>query len=318
MRPAHAIDSADDRWAVEAELAYQNTWALSERTEKYLDALPGRRDLGPDDVQAIRDLPGENYLVDLELAQLDVTLHYRLAPHWHAYAILSAVHYGGGFLDGAIESFHDNFGFSSFGRPAVTRNQRNVILDLKSAQIIELDMKSKTGLLDPTIGVRYSGFKLAPNWQLVLEAAAKVPVGGRRSYLSTGRLDVGTQATLQRFGRNHAFYLNLAAVYYDGTHDLVPSDKQIVPTLIAGYERRVAKRTNLILQAYMSPSVYTRDETDLSELRGMKYQASLGVRHLWRNSLLTFAITENLQNLNNTPDIGLQLGWAYVPGRQWN
>jgi len=29
--------------------------------------------------------------------------------------------------------------------------------------------------------------------------------------------------------------------------------------------------------------------------------------------VLSFAITENLQNLNNTPDVGVQLGWAYSP-----
>ena len=28
---------------------------------------------------------------------------------------------------------------------------------------------------------------------------------------------------------------------------------------------------------------------------------------------MSFAITENLQNFNNTPDVGLQLGWAYSP-----
>jgi hypothetical protein len=27
----------------------------------------------------------------------------------------------------------------------------------------------------------------------------------------------------------------------------------------------------------------------------------------------TLGITENLQNINNTPDIGFQLGFAYVP-----
>lgn len=32
-------------------------------------------------------------------------------------------------------------------------------------------------------------------------------------------------------------------------------------------------------------------------------------------SLFTFAITENLQNVNNTPDIGFQLGLAYIPQR---
>ncbi len=28
---------------------------------------------------------------------------------------------------------------------------------------------------------------------------------------------------------------------------------------------------------------------------------------------MSFAITENLQNLNNTPDIGFQIGIAWVP-----
>jgi hypothetical protein len=30
---------------------------------------------------------------------------------------------------------------------------------------------------------------------------------------------------------------------------------------------------------------------------------------------LTFGITENLQNITNTPDIGFQLGFAYAPER---
>jgi hypothetical protein len=29
--------------------------------------------------------------------------------------------------------------------------------------------------------------------------------------------------------------------------------------------------------------------------------------------IFTFGFTENVQNINNTPDIGLQLGVAYVP-----
>lgn len=40
---------------------------------------------------------------------------------------------------------------------------------------------------------------------------------------------------------------------------------------------------------------------------------SLGVRHRMNRFLFTFGITENLQNINNTPDIGFQLGVAYVP-----
>jgi hypothetical protein len=160
-----------------------------------------------------------------------------------------------------------------------------------------------------------SGLRLSSRWHVVLESAVKISIDGRRTLLSTGRVDVGTQATLQRFGRRGAVYLGLAAVYYDGRRDVVPTDTQIVPTFVGGYEHLVSRHTSLILQGYISPSVYTRDETDLSELRGLKYLASLGIRHLRGNSLFAFAVTENLQNINNTPDIGLQLGWAYVPGR---
>jgi hypothetical protein len=69
------------------------------------------------------------------------------------------------------------------------------------------------------------------------------------------------------------------------------------------------------MQAYISESVYRRRQTDLDELLGQKYQLSIGVRHRYETMLFTFGITENLQNYNNTPDIGFQFGFAYVPRR---
>jgi hypothetical protein len=262
----------------------------------------------------IRALPGENYLVDVELAQLDVTVHRRLSPVWSAYLILSGASYAGGFLDSTIEQFHDTFGFSTFGRTAASRNDVNVIFDLRSSQVAALETPTSGGLLDPTIGIRYVA-KGAPGWRLVLESAVKVPVAGRRTFLSTGRMDIGAQATLQRFSVTHAFYASVSGVYYAGSSAAVlPSSSQILPTIVVGYERRFTTRTNAILQAYASPSTFTRAETDIDELLDYKYQLSLGVRHHRRDGhLFSFAVTENLQNLNNTPDVGLQLGWAYIP-----
>jgi hypothetical protein len=315
MRPAHAISIKPGSWAIETEVGYQNTWALSPAVEDYLTALEpsGRRDLGAADLQAIRDLPGENYLLDLELGLLDVTFHYKISDIWTAYVIASGVSYQGGFLDSTIESFHDTFGFSSFGRPAVTRNQVNLIYDLKSTQYASFGAPTDGGLLDPTLGVRYTGWTLPGKWNLAVEAAVKVPVAGRRELLSTGRTDYGLQMSLQRKGQHNAFYIDAAAVYYDGSTQLAPQDSQVVPTLIFGYERMLTARTNVNLQGYISKSVYSHDQTDLEDLLGEKYQASLGVRHRRNNILITFAVTENLQNINNTPDIGFQLGVAWVP-----
>lgn len=315
MRPAHAVSIEPGSFAIETEVAYQNTWALSPEVEDYLTELEtsGRRDLGPAELQAIRDLPGENYLIDMELALLDVTFHYKISNIWTAYLIASGVSYQGGFLDSTIEGFHDSFGFSSFGRPAVTRNQVNLIYDLKSSQYASLGTPTDGGLLDPTFGLRYTGWTLPGKWHMATEFAVKVPVAGRRELLSTGRTDYGVQVSLQRKGQHHAFYVDAAAVYYDGGSQVSPTEAQFIPTLIVGYERMLTSRTNVNLQGYISPSVYSRDQTDLDELLGQKYQLSLGVRHRRNNMLITVGLTENLQNINNTPDIGFQLGIAWVP-----
>jgi Protein of unknown function (DUF3187) len=315
MRPAYAIEIEPGEWALETELGYQNTWALSPNVENYLTSLEpqGRRDLGPAEIQAIQDLPGENYLLDTELAALDVTLHYKFSQHWTGYVIASALGYNGGFLDSTIESFHDTFGFNSYGRPAAKRNDVNLILDLKSTQTVLQESPTDGDFTDPTFGLRYVGIGLPSGWKLALEAAVKVPIWGRRLLISTGRTDVGFQASLLKFGDHHGFYLSASGVYYAGASEPARHDSQIIPTVVFGYERVLTERTNINLQGYASTSVYSHNQTDLQELLEDKYQLSLGFRHRRDHLLISFAVTENLQNVNNTPDIGFQFGLTYLP-----
>jgi hypothetical protein len=317
MRPAHAVNVEPGTWVFETEIDYQNTWALSEEVENYLVGLEstGRRALGPAEVQAIRDLPGENYLLDFEGAALSFAAHYRVSPRWAVYGILSGVSYGGGFADGTIESFHDSFGFSTFGRPAAARNQSTLIYDLSGANVVFLDSPTDGGLLDPVIGVRHAGFQLSPNWRVTFEGAVKLPLQGKRLLLSTGRTDYGIQAALQRVGIRHAFYVNTAAVYYAGVTEPAAQDAQVIPTLIVGYEFKWTARTNLNIQAYASRSVYSSRQTNLDELLGTKYQYSIGLRHRRENWLISLGLNENVQNINNTPDVGLQLGLAWIPAK---
>jgi len=313
MRPAHAIRAPAGTWAIEAELAHQNTWALSSGARDYLDSLPGRRALGPAEVADILALPGENYVFDMELATLDLTLHYKFTEHWGGYLVMSGVNYSGGFLDSSIENFHDAFGFDNNGRPAVRRNDINLIADLNNADIAVFDAPTRGGLLDPTIGIRYSSAEQLKGWSFVVEAAVKPALQGAEEFRSTGETDFGVQATFQRFGDHHAWYIGASAVYYDGRSSITPTDPQIVPTLVLGYERHLGSKTHLVLQAYASESIYSREDTDLDELLGMKYQLSLGIYRRIGRGVLSFAITENLQNFNNTPDVGMQLGFAYSP-----
>jgi hypothetical protein len=316
MRPAHALSLESHSFAFETELGYQNTWALSKNVEQYLETLEpsGRRQMDAQLIQAIQDLPGESYLLDVESATLDLAAHYKISSQWSVYAIATAVSYHGGFMDWGIERFHEALGFDTFGRPALARGGTSLIYDLKSARVVLLEAPQPQGFLDPTVGLRYSGFKLPGRWQMSVEVAAKIPIDGARPLLSTGRTDYGMQASVRRLGTRNALHVDFAAVYYAG--EALPSrhDAQVVPTIVVGWERQLTGRTNLNLQAYASKSVYTRDQTDIDELLSDKFQLSLGVRHRFDCCLMSFGVTENLQNLYNTPDVGFQLGFAWVPG----
>jgi len=155
MRPAHAVWAPPGNWAVEVLLGYQNTWAMSPNVEQYLKSLPGRRRSDPRISRRSAPCPARP-ISSISSSTVDVTLHRRLTEHWSVNAIFSAVNYSGGFMDGAIESFHKTFGFDSYGRPAVERNTVNVILNLKNAQTVFLNAHLDGGLLDPAFGLRYS------------------------------------------------------------------------------------------------------------------------------------------------------------------
>jgi hypothetical protein len=316
MRPAHALNIEPGSFAFEAELGYQNTWALSENVEKFFETLEptGRREMTPELIQAIQALPGENYLVDLESATLDLAVHYKLSSQWSAYAIATAVSYHGGFLDWSIEKFHQGLGFDTFGRHALARNGINLVYALKGSRQVMLEAPRPQGFLDPTLGLRYVGIRLPGRWRMSAEIAAKVPLQGTRPLLSTGRTDVGMQASFRRLGERNALFADFAAVYYAGEREPLPHDAQVIPTVIVGWERQLNGRTHINLQGYASRSVYRHAQTDLEELLENKFQLSLGMRRRFDHTIVSFAVTENLQNLNNTPDVGFQLGFGWVPG----
>jgi hypothetical protein len=149
---------------------------------------------------------------------------------------------------------------------------------------------------------------------LVAELAAKLAVDGERFLLSTGENDFGMQLTLQRSaGRSgrHAFYLSGSAVYYSGGPEIPGDRSQIIPTFIAGYSYGITHNVNVILQGYASRSVI--QDATVPELTKNKYQLSFGVQARTRNLLWSLALTENVSNFSNTPDVGAQLGIAYMP-----
>ena len=74
---------------------------------------------------------------------------------------------------------------------------------------------------------------------------------------------------------------------------------------MAGWETKVTRNTNFIVQAHVSRSSVRT--TKLNELAETKVQATLGLQRLYRGFVIRFGVTENVANFDNTPDIGANL-----------
>jgi hypothetical protein len=315
MLPALTADPEIGSWSFELHYAYQNTFVLSDNVRDYLETRGiGRQPLRPQDIEVLLALPGDAYYIDGELGLADLVIQRRISEYWSAYLTVPYLHYGSRLLDSTIESFHDTFGFTQQGRDLVARDRFQMFYKIGGVQHAQLRRTINGGFGDPVIGIRYSLPEPRFGWDVVIEAAAKIAIDGRRFLLSTGENDYGIQATLQRrlgsTGR-HAVYLAGSAVYYAGGPEIPADETQLIPTLLLGYSFGVTQRTSVILQGYASRSVI--QHTPIDELTDDKYQMSLGVQSRTQNFLWSFAVTENISNFGNTPDVGVQFGIAYAP-----
>lgn len=313
MLPAHAMDAEPGSWAVEANVSVSNTFVMSDNVRTYLGERGGRTTLTQADADAILALEDDAYYVDGEFGLLEVTFHYRVLRRTSLYMTLSAYNFSGGFLDGTVEDFHDGLRLGTGGRDLAGRNQFQTIMDFQGAQLSSLDAPVDGGLGDPAVGLRHVVPLGESRWNLVLQGEAKIAAQGERPFLSSGSNDYGVQAALQGKFRRQAVYFSGSIVSTDGRVLGVELERRVVPTGILAYEVGLSNHTNLIGQLYASQS--TIRDSSLDPVTADKFQASLGVRSRRGRMIYGIAVTENIDNFDNTPDIGVTLSLAWAAGR---
>jgi hypothetical protein len=310
MLPPHSVASTPGTWAIETNFSYQNTFVLSDNVAEYLRQRGGGRvDVTQDDIRTLLDSGEDVYLIDGELGLADLTLHYRFDSHWGTYVTLPVLYLDGGFLDGTIESFHENVGLSTANRDLSERNRFVAIFGIDGQQVALTEAPFRTRVMDPVLGLRHSLFAEPKSFNVITELAVKLARQDAELLTSTGENDYGVQISLQKFFRRQALYLTASGVYV-GSSPAEGFEDQVVPTALLGYELRLTRHTNAILQLYASRGDVRN--TTIEELAADKYQLTLGLQSVRRGWVYRFALTENLANFENTPDVGVTLSLAKV------
>lgn len=309
LLPAHACTGGSETWAVEVDFSRTNTFVMSENVRSYLDRRGSREPLTEEDAQAILSEGEDFYFFDGEIALLDLTFHKGVTERASVYFTLPVYDFTGGWFDSTVEGFHETFGLGNAGRDLVARDRFQAVASLGGQNVTVLDRELEGGMGDPTLGLRYA-WPLRSSWTLVLDGAAKIALQDVDSFRSTGGNDFGVQLSLQRKLRRQGIYLSGSLVRTNGKGLGLRLGNRVIPTLTAAYEFGLTRQTSVVLQLYASES--NVQDTPLTEIKANKYQASLGIRSRSGRLIYGLAVTENLANYQNTPDIGLSLtlGWA--------
>jgi len=277
-------------WEGSGSLVWSNLWAV---VDDNFD--PENGNIGP-------------YLIDAETLEGNLALSYGLSDTFElelGYEIRS--HFGG-VLDGVIESFHDVLGLGQEGRDRWPRDQFHFIW-------------SPEGTVEASLGPGDSGIYVQnllvtiqhnitcgdSKWPAVAWWAT-LRVGLQAKGFETLPIDgIFGLALAKRFGDFNAYLSFSEAFYSESTALGVIELNDTQSSMMAALEWRYHPKTSLTLQFLFSggvvKNIHPFDETSKEIVIGMKHE-------LKDFSVLEWGIIENLAPFENSPDIGLHLGYT--------
>ena len=317
--PTPAQPLGKGNWAFEYHFSQVNNFQVSTPVEEYLERTRDdgvRRRLGPTDVEAILALPeGDAFYIDGEFSFHDFTFYYGINDRLDIGLGWYYVGYSGGELDGTIFSFHDSLGFGQQGRDFVEDDLFQVVIGSDELPpLVLLDRPNAGGFSDPTLYLRYAFPRRSNGWQYALSAGIKFPTASSTSLLSTGNTDFGIQLTADRRWKRNALIVNVDYVM-PGTFEVNEFDAPDLPAIHVSFLHQMKRwpSTRLTLQMLTAEHAF-RDliDSEFSELTQAEFQLTLGVKWDTDYGVFGLGLTENLFNMDNTPDIGVHFSWGYL------
>lgn len=247
----------------------------------------------------------EKLLLDFESHNLRFAWFFAFKDDWAIKVDIPFIHYGAGFLDNSIDSWHDFFGLPRAARPFVTDNQFRIVYERNGLPLIDLE-QSKSSLGDIQIALAKSIFQ-KNDASLSLWLATDLPTGDQASLIGNHSSDVSLWlASDYKFSSDWRVDGNLGM--------LMPGKDQLASIPVenhvyfanAGIEWQAHSSFNLRIQLNGHSRFYSDSQL---KLLGSAYSLVFGGRiHINSCSDLDLAASEDIQ-VGATPDVSFLFSW---------
>ncbi len=246
----------------------------------------------------------ETVILDGETLRGTLAVRRALGAAWTVGLDLPYVRHSGGFLDSAIDAWHNLFGLPNGGREL--RAEDLLQFELRRAGVaVNRLTQPQTGIGDVTL----TAARLFGSAGLELHGRVKLSTGDAQRFTGSGGTDVSVMLIQQRprLGpqRWHGYYWGAGVVVLDQVDlsALVAEDYLLVG--LAGSAFQLTPRVNLKAQLELHSAPF---KAEVEELGDPSVQLSFGASiQLAPDVSLDLAISEDLL-VNSAPDVVFHLG----------
>lgn len=245
----------------------------------------------------------DDYTIDAHFLDLRVAVAHGLSEDWAVEFGINERRTVNAGLDHLSVAFHDLFGISQSGRDEVPKNDTHILIPRYGIDFRERRALSR--FAEATVIHRLRGHG-GPGPAVALAGTL------RYEFLddgppSDGTVDYGLQLSLaQPVGKRSRIYADLAYVWFgeDNFGAMPLRDSQ--HTLMLAYEWRQRDSVGFLFEYLYSQGV----GPDLGELDAPSHELVFGLKWLRPSGLWEFALTENIINFNNSPDVAFTVGFS--------
>ena len=252
----------------------------------------------------------ESLFLDYETYRFNLAYQYGINKNWNVKLDIPIIHQSGGFLDSAIDNWHQFFGLPRANRPFVENNQYNIQYLANNQNLIDLDESSIT-IGDIQVAIARS---LIENGQTTLSlwGSLKLPTGDEDKLSGSGATDLSLWFALnQQLADKWLININTGTVILgeDKYQNIPLSNHVYYGHIMLGWLATEYLDLKIQLQGHTS---YYED----SQLRaiGSTYLATFGTSiKINQCNQLDIAISEDIK-IDASPDASLLINWRNTPG----
>lgn len=247
----------------------------------------------------------ESIYLDYEAYRYNFSYQYGVNENWNIKLDIPLIHQTGGFLDSAINNWHDALNLPQSFRPLVEDDQYEVSYSYQNQSMIDLD-ESSTSLGDIQIALAHSLVESSETTMSVW-GSLKLPTGDKEKLSGSGAADLSVWLALnQQLSEDWLINVNSGAVFLgkDKYQDIPLSDYALYGHVMLGW--LVTDSIDLKVQLQGHSSYY--DESELKILGGtyfLTFGTSINISECQQ---LDFAVSEDIKT-DASPDATFLISW---------